>query len=150
MYTALHVSACIDNHWRQYASFAVCNYKKKWNLIQNSPVVKKCVASHYEKMQNPRWRPRNGCDGRLIAKILITTIHWCRIPVKPGKGNTYFPKLLLLKFLLLTYHHSHFLAATLDFASFFIMAFLGAAHFFLQLGCFGLDFSSFCSCILQS
>jgi len=38
----------------------------------------------------------------------------------------------------LAYHHSHFLAATLDFTSFFTMAFLGP-HTFLQLGCFGLD-----------
>ena len=49
------------------------------------------------------------------------------------------PELSLLKFLPLTYHHSHFLAATLDFTSFFTIAFLRAAHFFLQLGCFGLD-----------
>ena len=40
------------------------------------------------------------------------------------------PELSLLKFLQLTYHHSHFLAATLDFTSFFTMAFLGAAPFF--------------------
>ena len=51
------------------------------------------------------------------------------------------PELLLLKFLPLTYHHSQFLAATLDFASFFTTAFLRAALFFLQLGCFGLDVS---------
>ena len=40
------------------------------------------------------------------------------------------PELSLLKFLPLTYHHSHFLAATLDFTSFFTMAFLGATPFF--------------------
>ena len=40
------------------------------------------------------------------------------------------PELSLLKFLPLTYHHSHFLAATLDFTSFFTMAFLRAAPFF--------------------
>jgi len=39
-----------------------------------------------------------------------------------------------------TYHHSHFLAATLDFTSFFTTAFLGAAHF-VQLAVFGLDFT---------
>jgi len=42
------------------------------------------------------------------------------------------PELLLLKFLPLAYHHSYFLAATLDFTSFFTMTFLGAAYF-LQL-----------------
>jgi len=39
----------------------------------------------------------------------------------------------------LAYHHSHFLAATLDFTSFFIMAFLGATHVLFSWGCFGLD-----------
>ena len=38
--------------------------------------------------------------------------------------------MLLLKFLPLAYHHSHFLAATLDFTSFFTTTFLGAAYFF--------------------
>ena len=48
-------------------------------------------------------------------------------------------ELPLLKFLPLTYHHSHFLAATLDFTSFSTIAFLRATLLFLQLGCFGLD-----------
>jgi len=26
------------------ALHSICNYKKKWNLIQNSPTAKKCVA----------------------------------------------------------------------------------------------------------
>ena len=46
------------------------------------------------------------------------------------------PELSLLKFLPLTYHHSHFLAATLDFTSFFTIAFSRATLLFLQLGCF--------------
>jgi len=70
--------------------------------------------------------------------------------VKRGEGNTNLPELSLLTFLLLTYHHSHFLAATLYFTSFFIIAFLGAAHFFYSWAVFGLDFTSFCNCILQS
>jgi len=41
--------------------------------------------------------------------------------VKHGEGNTNSPELSLLKFLLLAYHHSHFLAATLDFTSFFMI-----------------------------
>jgi len=61
--------------------------------------------------------------------------------VKHGECNTNFPELSLLKFLLLTYHHSHFLATTLDFTSFFTMTFLGAAHFFYSWpwAVFGLD-----------
>ena len=45
------------------------------------------------------------------------------------------PELLLLKFLPLTYHQSHFLAITLDFMSVFTIAFLRAAHFFYSLAC---------------
>ena len=59
------------------------------------------------------------------------------------------PELLLLKFSPLTYHHSHFLAATLDFTSFFTMNFWGAAPFFtawLSL----IRYYFFCICILQS
>jgi len=50
--------------------------------------------------------------------------------VKHGERNTNSPELSLLKFLHLAYHHSYFLAATLDFTSFFTTATLGAAHFF--------------------
>jgi len=59
--------------------------------------------------------------------------------VKRGEGNTNSPELLLLKILPLAcllkilplaYHHSHFLVATLDFTSFFTMAFLGLHTFF--------------------
>ena len=60
-----------------------------------------------------------------MVKILITTIQ-----VNFCAASQNLPKLSLLKFLPLTYHHSHFLAATLDFTSFFTMAFLRAAHFF--------------------
>ena len=63
-----------------------------------------------------------------MVKILITTIQVNLVPLGQLAQNS--PELSLLKFLPLTYHHSHFLAATLDFTSFFTMAFLGAAPFF--------------------
>jgi len=50
--------------------------------------------------------------------------------VKNGESNTNSPELSLLNFLPLAYHHSHFLAATLDSTSFFTTALLVAAHFF--------------------
>ena len=77
---------------------------------------------------------KKGCDGRLMVKILITTIRVNLVPLGQLAQNS--PELLLLKFLPLTYHHSHFLAATLDFTSFFTIAFSKAALLFLQLGCF--------------
>ena len=71
-----------------------------------------------------------------MVKILITTIQ-----VNFCAASQNLPKLSLLKFLPLTYHHSHFLAATLDFTSFFTIAFLRAAHFFYSLAV--LDWISF-------
>jgi len=66
-------------------------------------------------MRNLRWQPRNGCDGRIMVIMTIQDLNLVPNP----------PELSLLKFLLLAYHHSYFLAATLDFTSF-----LGGAHFF--------------------
>ena len=114
-------------------------------LIKNSQAVKKGVRPlkrlWWKKMWNPRWRPRNGCDGRLMVKILITTIQVNLVPLGQLAQNS--PELSLLKFLPLTYHHSHFLAATLDFTSFFTIAFSRAALLFLQLGCFLIRFHFF-------
>jgi len=45
--------------------------------------------------------------------------------VKRGEANANSPELSLLKILPLAYHHSHFLAATLNFTSFITVAFLG-------------------------
>ena len=88
-------------------------------------------------MLNPRWQPRNGCDGRLMVKILIMTIQVNNFNNDNSgefcAASQNSPELSLLKFLPLTYHHSHFLAATLDFTSFFTIAFLRAAHFFYSL-----------------
>ena len=61
--------------------------------------------------------------------------------MKHGEGNTNLPELLLLNFLPLTYHYSHFLAAILDFTSFFTTAFLGATYFLYSWAVFGLDYS---------
>jgi len=49
--------------------------------------------------------------------------------VKRGEGNKNSPELSLFKILPLAYHHSHFLAATLDFTSLFTMAILGPHPF---------------------
>jgi len=49
------------------------------------------------------------CDGRLIAKILITKIQVNLVPnlSETSRGNTNSAELALLKLLLLAYHHSH-------------------------------------------
>jgi len=71
--------------------------------------------------------------------------------VKHGEGNTNSPEFLLLKILPLAYHHSHLLAATLDFTSF--SQWLSWGHtLFLQLGCFELDLflTLFSLCFMHS
>jgi len=52
---------------------------------------------------------KNGCDDRLVAKILITTIQVNLVPNRSEtwRGNSNSAELVLLKFLLLAYHHSH-------------------------------------------
>ena len=66
-----------------------------------------------------------------MVKNFIMTIQVNFVPIDQAAPNP--PEFLLLKFLPLTYHHSHFLAATLDFTSFFTIAFLRAALFFYNL-----------------
>ena len=80
--------------------------------MQNGPCEKKIV--------NPWWQPRNGCDGKLMAKILIMCF------------TQSSSELSLLKFLPSTYHHSHFLAATFDFTTFFPLLFWMATPFYSQ------------------
>ena len=67
-------------------------------------------------------------------------LHTLRFQV--GGGNTNLPEMLLLKFLSLSDHHSHFWAATFDFTTFFMLPFLHGLHLFLQFGCFCVDIYS--------
>ena len=66
------------------------------------------------------------------------------MPSPTGNRHQNLPKLLLLKILPLSDHHSHFWAATFNFTTFFMLPFFAwAAPFFLQFGCFCEDFTSF-------
>ena len=144
-------------------SYCKCSYLEWRNQIgmhnllkidlfnPKQPLCKKSVRPSkrlwWKKMWNPRWRPRNGCDGRLMVKILITTIQVNLVPLGQLAQNS--PELSLLKFLPLTYHHNHFLAATLDFTSFFTIAFWGP-HTFFTAWLFWIRFHFFLYCIPQS
>jgi len=99
---------------------------------------------HCEKDVKSRVAAKNGCDGRLIAKILIATIQVNLVPNRSEiwRGNTNSAELVLLKFLLLAYHHSHSWPPLWISHLFFTMAFLGAAHFFCSWAVFGLDLNN--------
>jgi len=64
--------------------YTVCNYKKKWNLIQNSPAVKKSVRplkkAIVKKDVKSKVAVKKWLDDRLMAKILITTIQVNLVP----------------------------------------------------------------------
>jgi len=65
------------------------------------------VAPKKAKDVKSKVAAKNGCDGRLIAKISITTIQVNLVPNRSEtwRGNTNSAELALLKFLLLAYHH---------------------------------------------
>jgi len=94
-------------------------------------IVKKDVKS---KVAAKKWK--------LMAKFLITTIQVNLVPnpSEMWRRRHKFTWIVVIKnfAISLLYHHSYFFVATLDFTSFFTMAFLGP-HPFLQLGFFGLD-----------
>ena len=68
-----------------------------------------------------RWQPRNGCDGRLMAKILIMTI----------QVNVYkYARIVVVKFFAINLPSQPFLGRHLGFHILFQSSFLGAALFF--------------------
>jgi len=112
-------------------------------LIQNSPAVKKSMAPRrplWKKMWNPKWQPRNGCDGRLIAKFLITMIHCCLLHVSLGYG-TRFTWIVINNFAI-SLSSQLFLGCHLGFSIFFTMALLGP-HPLFAAGLFWIRFHFF-------
>jgi len=103
--------------------YTVCNYKKKLNLIQNSPAVKKRCGRKKKKM----WQPRNGCDGRLMAKILITTIQVNLVPYpsEMWRRQHKFTWIVLIKNFAISLWSQPFLGCLLGFHIFFTMDFWG-------------------------
>ena len=92
---------------------------------------------HCEKNVKSKVAAKNGCDGRLIAKILITTIQVDLVPnrTETWRGNTNSAELSLLKVLLLAYHYSHSWPPPW-ISHPFHNGLLGGLTLFLQLGCF--------------
>ena len=88
------------------------------------------------KMRNSRWRPRNGCDGRLIAKFLITTIQvnlCCLLRISLRFG---------IKFVI-NLPSQPFLSCHLGSRIFFHNGLLGGSTlFFYSWAVFGIDFTS--------
>jgi len=89
-------------------------------LRESNPKQFSCKKKHVAlKKAIVKKMKSSGCDGRLMAKILIPTIQVYLVPNPSEMWRRQHNELSLLKFLLIFYHHSHFLAAILDFTSFF-------------------------------
>ena len=83
-----------------------------------------------------------------MVKILITTIQvnfGCRLVLAQNS-----PELSLLNFFTINLPSEPFLGRHLGFHIFFHHSLFEGRTLFLQLGCFGLDFTSFCICIPPS
>ena len=76
---------------------------------------------------------RNGCDGRLIEIMTKFRGIFCFLHIRRIWHQIYLLLLLLLLLFSLTYHHSHFLTATLVISHFLNLAFLGPTPFFYCL-----------------
>ena len=128
----------------------VCDNITHYNLNQNSQaVIKECGSQKGQGEKRCKSKvvakKLNGCDGRLMANILIMTIQvnlHCLLHVSLGFG-TKFTRIVVIKIIAINIPTQPFLGHYLGFLIFFTLAFRGL-HSFLQLGCFGLDITSFC------
>ena len=101
-------------------------------------------------MQNSRWRPRYGCDGRSIANFLIATILVNLIVNPIYSSNINLAELSLLNFLTLTCHYSY--SWSLPWISHIFWQWLSLGpHIFLQLDHFWIRyFYNILSCTKSS
>ena len=111
-------------------------YKKMWYLLKNSQAAKKGAAlskmAGMKKIVKYRWQPRNGCDGRSVKKFLRTTIQ-VNFVLIPGMRQHKFTRIVIIKFLSLTYHRNHFLAASCILRLFLYQPFCIGPHLFYSL-----------------
>ena len=96
--------------------------KSQLYLTPKQPSFKTlCGLILWKKMWKKKWRPIIGCDGRLMIKILMTTIKvnlCCLLHISLGLGTKFTWIVIIKKKLPLANYHNHFLATTLDFTSF--------------------------------
>jgi len=96
-------------------------------------------------MWNLRWRPRNGWDGRLIAKILIMTIHVNLVlnPSETWRKQHKFTWIVVIKTFAINLPSQPFLGCHVGFHIFFHDGLFGGRTLLLQLGCFWIRFHFF-------
>jgi len=122
--------------WWQYAFYTVFNLKKVMKSNPKHPSCKKkCVAPKmplWKMMWNPRWRPRNACDARVMIKLLITIIQVNLVsnPSEMWKRQHRFTWIVIIKNFAINVPSQLFFGRHLEFHIFFSKCFFWAAHFF--------------------
>jgi len=83
------------------------------------------------------WQPRNGCDGRLMTKILITTIQ-VNLVSNPRRMQHKFTQIVVIKIFAISLSSQPFLGRHVGFHIFSQWPSWGL-HTFLRPGYFELD-----------
>jgi len=95
----------------------------------------------WNKLWNPRWQPRSGCDGRVMAKILITIqVNLVPIPSEACRRLHKFAWIVVITKFSIILPSQPLLGRHLGFHNFFHVVFFAWATPFLQLGCFCVDY----------
>jgi len=107
----------------------------------SNPSCKKGAAPKrplWKKMWNPRWQPRNGCDGRLMANFLIMKIQVNLVLNPVEKAQHKFTWIVFIKNFAISLPQP-FLGCHLRFPIFFQNGLFGVAPF-LTAGLFWIRF----------
>jgi len=101
-----------------------------------------------KKMWNPRWWPRNGCDGKLMVKFLTTTIqvNLASIPSETWRKQYHITWIVVIKNFAISLPSQPFLGRHLGFYIFFHNGLFEAAHFFTA-GLFWIRYVYKCVCV---
>jgi len=99
-----------------------------------------CVKSYVVAKKWLRWYLANG--------ITTSQVNLCCLLHVSLEFGTKFTWIVVIKIFAISLQSIHFLAPPWISHLFFTNGLLEGRTLFLQLGCFGLDFTSFCNCIL--
>ena len=111
--------------------------------MQTQPSCKKSAAHAkkraWKKLWNPKWWPRSGCDGRIMAIFLITTIqvNLVLIPSEAWRRQHKFAWIVVIKNFAIILPSQPLLGHHLGFHNFFHAVFLlHGSHLFYSLAVF--------------
>jgi len=106
--------------------------RKEVKSNPKQPSCKKSMWPPRMQLWNPKWQPRNGCDGRLKAKILITTIPMNLVPnhSETWRRQHRFTWIIVIKILAFSLPSQPFLGYHIGFHIIFHNSILGGHTLF--------------------